>query len=130
MTIHNARELKNNGVFEMIENNTVFDDKIIFVFKSGMAIEQARIWVNKFVNWYNSEHKHSGIVFVSPSERHDRKAEKILANRKSVYEKAKLKNPERWSRNIRKWEFEKEVWLNPERSEKGEYDLDELTKSS
>lgn len=98
--------------------------------KGFPSIEQARMWVNKFVNWYNNEHKHSGIAFVSPSERHDGKAEEILANRKSVYEKAKLKNPERWSRNIRKWDFEKEVWLNPERLEKREYDLDELNKSS
>ncbi|WP_157914730.1 integrase core domain-containing protein, partial [Escherichia coli] len=25
------------------------------------TIDDARVWVNRFVNWYNFEHKHSGI---------------------------------------------------------------------
>lgn len=33
-------------------------------------IEQARTWVHRFVTWYNTEHRHSGIRFVTPAERH------------------------------------------------------------
>jgi putative transposase len=33
-------------------------------------IGQARAWVQRFVNWYNSEHRHSGIRFVTPEQRH------------------------------------------------------------
>ena len=32
--------------------------------------EQARTWVAGFVHWYNEEHRHSGIRFVTPGQRH------------------------------------------------------------
>ena len=31
----------------------------------------ARDWAEKLVQWYNHEHRHSGIQFVSPAQRHD-----------------------------------------------------------
>jgi hypothetical protein len=31
------------------------------------SVEQARTWVTGFVAWYNAEHRHSGIRFVTPS---------------------------------------------------------------
>jgi hypothetical protein len=30
-----------------------------------------------------------------------------------VYEQAKIESPERWSGNIRNWNYIAEVWLNP-----------------
>src|SRR3546814_14877404 len=33
-------------------------------------IDQARAWVQGFVAWYNTEHRHSGIQFVTPAQRH------------------------------------------------------------
>jgi putative transposase len=33
-------------------------------------LEKAREWVAGFVGWYNEEHRHSGIRFVTPGERH------------------------------------------------------------
>ncbi len=35
------------------------------------AILEARQWVIKFVDWYNNHHKHSGLKFIAPSERHN-----------------------------------------------------------
>jgi putative transposase len=35
-----------------------------------------------------------------------------------VYERAKAKNPNRWSRHIRNWDPVKEVYLNPENKNK------------
>ncbi len=32
-----------------------------------------RKWVHEFVQWYNEEHRHSLIQYVTPSERHDEK---------------------------------------------------------
>ena len=81
-------------------------------------LTEARLWVKYFVHWYNYEHKHSGINFVSPAERHCGKDRLILENRKRIYREAKNKHPERWTRNIRDWSIEKEVWLNPEKAEK------------
>ena len=68
-------------------------------------ISSARQWVESFVSWYNDEHRHSGIKFVTPSQRHQQLDEAILRNRVKVYEKAKAKNPERWSGKTRNWEM-------------------------
>ncbi len=77
------------------------------------SLEAAREWVNGFVQWYNEEHRHSGIQFVTPAERHRGKDVVILAKRKAVYEVAKARNPGRWSRETRNWESAGAVWLNP-----------------
>jgi len=79
-------------------------------------LRSARDWVNGFVQWYNHEHCHSGIKFVTPAQRHTGEDIEILAKRKQVYQKAKKQNPERWSGEIRNWDRIKEVQLNPERS--------------
>jgi len=76
----------------------------------------ARTWVHAFVGWYNGEHRHSGIQFVTPNERHEGRDAAILAKRAAVYREAKQKNPGRWSKETRNWEPESVVWLNPERA--------------
>lgn len=78
-------------------------------------ITEARTWVLSFVLWYNKEHRHSGLNFLTPNQRHDGTAEQIFEHRKQVYEKAKLLHPERWTQEIRDWSLAEEVWLNPER---------------
>ncbi len=84
----------------------------------GFADLQAvRDWVNEFEVWYNDEHCHSRIGFVTPSQRHGGQDKELLQNRRSVYEKAKAENPQRWSGEIRKWEHVREVTLNPSRPE-------------
>jgi putative transposase len=76
-------------------------------------LTEARLWVKKFVSWYNNDHRHSGINYVTPSERHSGKDKEILNKRKALYEAAKSKHPERWSRETRAWEFSDTEWLNP-----------------
>ncbi len=78
-------------------------------------LDNARNWVQGFVDWYNEEHLHSEIKFVTPGQRHRGEDNEILANRKEVYQAAKLRNPERWSGDIRNWEPVTEVYLNPEK---------------
>lgn len=78
------------------------------------SLEETRQWVHRFVHWYNHEHRHSGIRFVTPHERHQGTDHQVLAQRLAVYQAARAKHPERWSRNIRCWEPVAEVWLNPE----------------
>ena len=34
------------------------------------TLTEARLWVKRFVEWYNNEHRHSGINYVTPSQRH------------------------------------------------------------
>jgi len=75
----------------------------------------ARRWVQRFVNWYNGEHLHSSIKFVTPEKRHNGEEIALLAARHEVYRKAKERTPNRWSRNTRNWEPVDEVYLNPEK---------------
>jgi putative transposase len=78
------------------------------------SLDAARGWVNEFVRWYNHEHRHSGIRFVTPAQRHMGLDKAILAARKGVYEAAKQQRPERWSGETRNWSPIGAVWLNPE----------------
>lgn len=75
-------------------------------------LEQARAWVAKFVLWYNTEHLHSEIQYVTPGSRHEGQDAAILERRKRVYEAAKARRPERWRRETRDWDFVAEVALN------------------
>lgn len=79
------------------------------------GIHEARAWVSRFVQWYNTEHLHSAIRFVTPSSRHLGKDPAILARRSVVYEKAKRRNPRRWSGKTRNWTPITEVLLNPKK---------------
>ncbi len=76
------------------------------------TIEMAREWVSKFVLWYNTEHLHSGIKFVTAESRHAGTDKQILFNRENVYLQAKEKNPNRWSGKTRNWERIEIVKLN------------------
>lgn len=80
-------------------------------------IKDARTWVKEFANWYNYKHCHSGIKFLTPHHRHSGQGEEILEKRHQLYETAKAKNPDRWTRQTRDWSIHKEVWLNPEKSQ-------------
>lgn len=84
-----------------------------YPFKGFSSLDEARLWVSKFVKWYNYTHLHSGINFITPYQRHYGLGESIMENRIKVYETAKVKNPSRWSRNIRNWTFAEYVALNP-----------------
>ena len=88
-----------------------------FPSKPFESLTAARDWVHGFVHWYNEEHRHSGIQFLTPAERHRREDHAILAKRKDLYEAAKERNPQRWSGPTRNWEPVGEVWLNPENSD-------------
>ena len=80
-------------------------------------IEQAQAWVDEFVFWYNTQHLHSSIRYVTPDDRHYGREDHILANRKKVYAKARSQYPNRWSKNIRDWNPVRIVWLNPEKKD-------------
>ena len=74
----------------------------------------AQAWVKSFASWYNDEHLHSAIRFVTPNTRHAGRDRATLANRASLYANARLQNPKRWSGKTRNWQPAGPVWLNPE----------------
>lgn len=90
--------------------------------KGFVTLTEAREWVLSFTKWYNQEHRHSGLNFLTPNQRHNGESTQILEQRKKVYEEARLKHPERWSRTTRNWTLEDNVWLNPERIDKSKSD--------
>jgi len=81
--------------------------------KGFSSLEEARKWVQRFMEWYNHEHQHSQIRFVTPAQRHRREDKALLAQRDQVYAAAKARNPDRWSGKTRNWTPIGTVALNP-----------------
>lgn len=108
-----------------VSNDNAYAESIFRTFKYRpgyprkglLTIEDARLWVQKFVRWYNKEHHHSGLNFLTPEQRHNGLSDQIFENRKAVYEAAREAHPERWSKAPRDWSLDEEVWLNPVKPE-------------
>lgn len=82
---------------------------------SGFAsLSDARDWVQNFNDWYNTEHRHSKLNFVTPAQRHAGLDGALLLKRKQVLEAAKAARPDRWSKGVRNCEPVGAVTLNPE----------------
>jgi transposase InsO family protein len=77
------------------------------------SLEAARAYVGRFVHWYNSQHLHGEIRFVTPAARHEGADVAILERRTAVYERARARRPDRWSRGVRDWSPIDRVVLNP-----------------
>ena len=86
-----------------------------FPAKGFADLDQARSWAADFVHWYNFDHRHSGIRYVSPAQRHEGDDHAILAARHALYLRARALNPARWSGDTRNWSPVGPVTLNPER---------------
>jgi putative transposase len=82
--------------------------------KGFADLADARQWAADFVHWYNHEHRHSGIRYVTPAERHVGQDRPLLACRHVLYQQARQRNPRRWSRQTRNWTPVAAVTLNPE----------------
>lgn len=117
--------LQNLGVIQSFSRPSVSDDnpysEALFrtmKYKPGYpsspfaTLEEARSWVTGFVLWYNTEHLHSGIRYVTPEMRHSGLDLAVLKNRSVVYERARRRHPERWTRSTRNWSHIETVMLN------------------
>jgi transposase InsO family protein len=86
--------------------------------KPFASIADAQAWVDAFVRWYNEEHRHSGLNWVTPMARHTGKEHALLRRRAETYRKARQRHPERWSRGIRDCSPAPAVTLNPARKKR------------
>jgi putative transposase len=83
---------------------------------NGFAdLDAARQWAMRFVQWYNYEHRHSAIRYVTPAQRHAGQDGAMLAARHAVYQEARQRNPQRWRGPTRNWTPAGVVTLNLER---------------
>ena len=81
-------------------------------------VREARLWAGAVVHWYNTEHRHGNIQFVTPEQRHAGLDQALLIERDQVYREARTKNPERWSTKTRNWDYINHVNLNPDKAPK------------
>jgi len=95
------------SIFWTLKYRPNFPDK---PFESLAATRQ---WVEGFVAWYNEEHRHSGISYVTPAQRHAGQHVELLQHRDRIYKSARNRNPERWTGETRNWDPIPTVRLNP-----------------
>jgi putative transposase len=60
------------------------------------SIGHARTWYADFVDWYNTEHMHSGIGYVTPRQRRTGEADAIYERRNKTIAEARSRSPNRW----------------------------------
>ena len=69
-----------------------------FPVKGFAELDAAREWAADFVHWYNDIHRHSGIGYVTPAQRHAGQDRTLLATRHELYQRARRANPRRLGR--------------------------------
>jgi putative transposase len=60
------------------------------------SLEHARTWYADFIVWYNTEHQHSALGYVTPEQKRTGKAQEIYSMRDVGLQAAKKRNPDRW----------------------------------
>ena len=76
-------------------------------------LSEAREWVQRFMEWYNEQHKHSALKYVTPGQRHRGENIALLEQRDEVYRQLKTLRPDRWRNQTRNWEHQRTMTLNP-----------------
>jgi putative transposase len=78
------------------------------------SIEDARTFCHPFFDWYNHDHHHSGIGWLTPAMLHYGQAEHVVQQRQQVLLAAYLAHPERFVQGQPSPpSVPTEVWINP-----------------
>jgi putative transposase len=78
------------------------------------SIEDARSFCQRFFNWYNQDHHHSGIGWLTPASLHYGQAQAITQQRQQVLQLAYHTHPERFVKGLpHPPAIPTEVWINP-----------------
>ncbi len=76
--------------------------------------EDGLSFCRQFFNWYNDEHYHSGIGFVTPASLHYGEAPAVVASRAHTLELAYTSHPERFVKGVpQPPKLPTAVWINP-----------------
>jgi len=77
------------------------------------SIEDANSHMRAFFQWYNTDHRHSGIAMMTPGTVHTGKADEVCQKRQVVLNGAYAAHPERFVRGAPKARgVPEEVWIN------------------
>ena len=78
------------------------------------CIEDARAYCKMFFAWYNTEHRHSGIAYMTPHSVHSGHAQAMLLVRQETLDGAFAKHPNRFKgKRPTPCELPTAAWINP-----------------
>jgi len=78
------------------------------------SIHDTRSWCSPFFQWYNDEHRHSGIAYLTPADVHFGRADEVLRRREAVLAEVTQRHPERFVRGAARLpRLPEAVWINP-----------------
>ena len=64
------------------------------------SLAEAEAWVGRFVTWYNTMHRHTGLRLLTPQQVHQGQATTVIAARQAVLHAAARAHPERFVRGV------------------------------
>jgi hypothetical protein len=123
------RSKKLRGLFSLLEvqasygrphtsNDNAFAESLFSVFKGRVSfpeyfatLQSALAYCEAFFAWYNHEHHHSSLDFVTPQSVHDGLHVEIYANRNELLMKNRMVHPSRHGGHQKVYAMEKEVRL-------------------
>ena len=76
------------------------------------GLQAARAWCRTFFAWYNGEHYHSGIAYLTPNDVHAGRHHDAWKRRQATLAAAYANNPERFTKPPTPAEPPSEAWIN------------------
>ena len=77
------------------------------------SLADARSWARPFFQWYNHEHRHSGLGLMTPATVHYGQAQTVYQQRQQVLQAAYAAHPERFVRGLpTPPQLPTAVWIN------------------
>ena len=77
------------------------------------SLEDAKAFCRRFFDWYNDDHRHSGIAMLTPAQVHHGHADTVVAKRQLVLEAAFRDHPERFVNGLpHAHQAPAEAWIN------------------
>lgn len=78
------------------------------------SLADSRGYCAPYISWYNTEHRHSSLAYLTPADVHYGRAEQILQQRGAALRAAFAANPQRFKGRVpRPGKLPKAVWINP-----------------